>query len=112
MDSNKIFTINQLPIGRMMSGSKNGYRLKYPKNFAMFNANIITEKEGKIWFGDLDIDMDNSKLIEVSKLLKENLYILNEMDCRFDQEEQPINILMKRAIVIIKQDGQILKNTK
>lgn len=109
MTTDKVFSKHLLPIGRMMSGSKSGYRQKYPNNLAIFNANIITENEGKAWFGDIDVDLDNSKLFEVAKELNEDLYILREMDARFENEDLPIKDLMKKAVCIIKTTGEILK---
>lgn len=108
-NTRQILTDNQLMIGRMISGSKSGYREKYPNNFVVFNANILTEKSGKIYYGDLDLDFDNHKLLNVAKQLNEDLYILKEMDCRFENEDKPIKELIKKAVAIIKQTGEILK---
>nr|HPI82220.1 hypothetical protein [Candidatus Paceibacterota bacterium] len=54
-DLYKIFMNHGLMMGRMISGSKSGYRDRYPENLVVFNANIVTKKRGKVWHGDLDV---------------------------------------------------------
>lgn len=71
---------------RMICGSKSFYRDKYPDNFVIFNANIFVENIGKIWYGDLDITKDQEKLKEIANETNSVLYILYEMDGRFDKE--------------------------
>jgi hypothetical protein len=78
--------------GRMISFSKSGYRRDHPENIVIFNANIIQKIDGryeKIWFGDLDITLDYEKLIQISELLDTEIFVLHEMDCRFDNEDKP-----------------------
>lgn len=74
--------------GKMISGSKSGYRNAYPKNFPVFNSNLVTEK-GKIWYGDLDLTTDESLLINLAAQLKQTVYVLYEMDGRFENESKP-----------------------
>jgi len=85
-DLYKLFMDNGLMTGRMISGSKSGYRDRYPDNLVIFNANIATKKRGKVWYGDLDVTLDYEKLEAVAEILKEDLYILYEMDGRFENE--------------------------
>lgn len=78
--------------GRMMAGSKSGYCKAYPKNVPIFNANLIAIKDGKptkVWWGDLDLTVDHAKLLKASEKLETPLYVLYEMDGRFDNEELP-----------------------
>ena len=89
--------------GRMISGSKSGYRSKLPENVAIFNANLCT-KEGKIWYGDIDLTISSSKLIYLCKELNSDLYVLYETDARFENEKNP---LLNRAVAIFKPDGSI-----
>lgn len=84
--------------GRMIAGSKLSYHTKNPNNFVLFNANIITKDNGKIWFGDIDITKDGPILKEIAKDIDAVLYILREMDARFSKEGDPIQELMSRAI--------------
>ena len=73
-------------VGRMISGSKSGYRERNPENEIYFNSNIFTLEEGKVWYGDLDITKDLSVLEEIAKTKGKDLYILSEMDGRFENE--------------------------
>jgi hypothetical protein len=81
-------------LGRMISPYKetpNGCR-------CVWNANIITKSQGKIWYGDINITKDAPKLKLIADELKETLYILRERDCRFDTENDPIDSLINRSI--------------
>jgi hypothetical protein len=84
--------------GRMISGSKSFYSNAFPKNFVVFNANICTRTKGKIWYGDLDVTKDEEKLKELAANAGEDLYILREMDGRFENEAKP---LLDRAVAIV-----------
>lgn len=96
--ANKILGMN----GRMISGSKSGYLNHYPKNLAVFNANICTKNEGKIWYGDIDLTLDREKLSELAKSLENEVYVLYEMDARFENEASP---KLENAVVVFKKDG-------
>ena len=76
------------PAGSMISASKSEYRENNPKNLSIFNANVCT-KEGKIWWGDLDVTKSQHVLSDLAYLLGEDLYVLYEMDGRFENEESP-----------------------
>ena len=76
-------------LGRMISGSKSLYRRKYPRNLVVFNGNIFVENIGKVWWGDLDLTKDQKLLKEISNHLNVTLYVLNEMNGRFDNENNP-----------------------
>jgi len=78
------------PSGRLISGSKSTYRIMNPNNLIVFNANIFTEDLEKIWYGDLDLTLDKTKLQEIAFLLNKTIYILYEMDGRFENEYDPI----------------------
>jgi hypothetical protein len=87
--------------GRMISGSKSGYRERYPSNLAIFNANLCIES-GKIWFGDLDLSLEKEKLVEISSEMGETVYVLYEMDGRFEHEDSP---RLDRAVAKFFPDG-------
>jgi hypothetical protein len=44
---------------------------------------------GKIWHGDIDITLSSSKLEELAKALNQTVYVLYEMDARFNNETAP-----------------------
>ena len=64
----------------------------------VWNANIVTKKQGKVWFGDVDITKDAAVLKDIAAEAGEPLYVLREMDCRFDTESDPVKALIKKAV--------------
>lgn len=74
--------------GRIISGSKRGYRMTHPDNFALFNSNICT-KAAKIWWGDIDLTTAKLDLLDIAEETGEELYVLFEMDGRFENENSP-----------------------
>lgn len=100
--NNKIIEILG-PSGRMLSASKGRYAFNNPDNIVIFNANVFNSKKEKIWYGDLDLstkDIDNINKVAVE--LKNTLYVLREMDGRFEYEDNP-NI--KAAIYTVNKKG-------
>ena len=75
--------------GRMISASKGRYRKEKIRNLVIFNANIVDSMGIKIWHGDIDITEDRHQLWGASDELKERLFILYEMDARFENEAEP-----------------------
>lgn len=83
----------------MISGSKSLYRREHPNNDVVFNANIIHHSEGKIWFGDLDLTLDDEKLKAIAGRIGE-FCVLREMDGRFGAEEDSYENLKKKAVKV------------
>ena len=75
---------------------------KYPDNEVYFNANIFTLEEGKIWYGDLDLTLDESNLTKIAKELNVDIYILSEMDGRFENEKSSKKQIIENSKKIIK----------
>jgi hypothetical protein len=75
--------------GRMIAGSKSTYRKNFPKNLTLFNANVVVEGLGKVWHGDLDLTRDEALLVRLAELTDREVYVLQEMDGRFANEEKP-----------------------
>ena len=92
--------------GRLMSGSKSGYRRTFPDNIAVFNANVCID-EGKIWWGDLDLTISKFKLIELAQKIGKTVYVLYEMDGRFENESNP---KIHKAIVKFLPSGEYIIN--
>lgn len=84
--------------GRMISGSKGLYIHTNPKNLVVFNSNIFDEDGNKLWYGDLDITLSERRLLQASGELNKKLYVLHEMDGRFDKEKTPA---LEKAVVIV-----------
>ena len=100
-DMYKLFSDWGFIMGRMISGSKSGYRERYPNNEVVFNANIVIASRGKVWYGDLDLTLDMEALQQVAGVLKEPLYVLREMDARFENEDKDINFYKAKAVKTI-----------
>ena len=82
---------------RLLCGSKSTYSNRYPKNVVFFNANLIDEKFGKIWYGDLDLTVDGRILINLAQNYGTTLYVLREMDGRFENDKLSTKELIKKA---------------
>jgi hypothetical protein len=93
-----IFENEKLFSGRMLSFSKSGYRDKFPDNEVYFNANIFVLGEGKIWYGDIDVTKEKEQLENVAREIGKDLYILREMDGRFENEELKDSEIITRAM--------------
>lgn len=87
--------------GNLLSWSKSGYRDKYPDNLVVFNANVCVGLE-KIWYGDLDITISKDTLVNLSKELNDVVFVLYEMDGRFDNEVDP---KIDKYVVKFNPDG-------
>jgi len=86
----------------MLSSSKSGYRNRNPENEIFFNANIFTVEDGKIWWGDIDYTKDRETLEKIAMKLERKLYIVKELDGRFENENIKTNQIKKRAIKLIQ----------
>lgn len=75
-------------IGSVITFSKSNYRIKHPNNIVIFNCNIIIEGK-KIWYGDIDVTLFKRDLLDISKEINKDIYLLYEMDARFDKELNP-----------------------
>lgn len=76
--------------GRLISMSKGRYNYNNPDNITVFNSNICTKEDGKIWYGDLDITLEKKILDTLAKKLNTTLYVLTESDGRFENEKKPL----------------------
>ena len=87
MDILSAFTSRGLSLNRMICSSKEMYRHYNPNNFVIFNASVVTKKDGKIWEGDLDITKDKGKLKEIAEEIGRTLYVLKYYDSDFSIED-------------------------
>lgn len=92
------------PAGRMIAGSKSWYYKTYPMNIPVFNANICIAS-GKIWFGDIDLTFDKTKLMQIANTIGESVYVLRESDGRFENEDNP---KLNNAIAVIHTNNTIV----
>jgi hypothetical protein len=101
-DMYRLFSEHGFMMGRMISGSKSGYREIYPNHEVVFNANIVLASRGKVWYGDLDLTLDSGKIQEISTKLGEPIYVLREMDARFENEDKDIAFYKFKAVKVFK----------
>jgi hypothetical protein len=101
IDVQKTFNENSLFMGRMIAYSKSTYRKMHPDNRVLFNANIFVLGEGKIWWGDLDITRDREALEKISQTIGKKLYVLQELDGRFENDNASDVHVLKHAVEII-----------
>lgn len=80
--------------GRMIAGMKIA-----PKGqVCVWNGNIIVEGK-KVWYGDVNLTKDAKKLQMIANIIQKPLYILREMDARFDTQNAP---KLERAVAVIQ----------
>jgi len=87
----------------MISYSKSTYRQRNPDNEVYFNANIFVLGEGKVWIGDLDITKDRETLQKVATEIGKDLYIVRELDGRFENENLKDSEIIKVAVCKISR---------
>lgn len=98
-DTSNLLIESGFRLGRQLSAHKTA-----PEGcVCVWNANILTESEGKVWFGDLNITRDGDRLRSIALQIGEPLYILREMDSRFGTEDLPIEFLISKAVWSTKE---------
>ncbi len=98
-----IFKNEKLSCGRMISYSKSGYMDRHPDNEVYFNANIFVLGEGKIWYGDIDVTKEREQLESIAGQIGKDLYILRELDGRFENEELKDSEIISRSVCKISK---------
>ena len=93
----EIFKQKGLFIGRSFV-LKDKYRKSNPSHTILFNANIATIEDGKIWWGDIDLTSDREVLTEIARDMGKDLYIVPELEGRFENEKLSGKALSLRAV--------------
>ena len=94
----QFFNAHSFHNGRMIGGSKTGYRNMHPGDLIIFNANVLMPGHGKVWYGDLNLTEDYLVLKEIAQNLNTALYVLRESDGRFGEEDKPMIELINKAV--------------
>ena len=94
----QFFNAHSFHNGRMIGGSKTGYRNMHPDDLIIFNANVLMPGHGKVWYGDLNLTEDYLVLKDIAKSLNTTLYVLWESDGRFGEENKPLTALLDKAV--------------
>ena len=82
---------------RILAGEKWAYTSEHEDDLIVYNANVLMEDTGKVWYGDLNLTQDYVILKSIAESLDTTLYVLWEMDARFGEEKKPIDELIKKA---------------
>ena len=94
----QVFEAYKFYTGRMIGGSKSGYRNMHPDDLIIFNANVLMPGHGKVWYGDLNLTEDYLVLREIAQNLNTELYVLRESHARFGEEDKSLTELIKKAV--------------
>lgn len=100
--------------GRMICDSKTRYRQEHPGHVALFNANVCIAA-GKLWWGDLDLTLDEPLLRELAMRLGEVVYVLRERDGRGHNERRPhLDRALARfnGVGAVRFDEQLVKRAE
>ncbi len=89
------------PPARMIGFSKGGYVDAYPGHAAVFNTNVCLGAD-KVWWGDLDVTVDEHLLVELAARTGAIVSLLYESDGRFRNEDSP---LLDRAVYSVTPSG-------
>lgn len=98
-----VFSYFGMTSGRILSEHKSEYKKLYSTDHILFNANVFTLEEGKIWYGDINLTQEYNLLQSISEQLDRDIYILNELDGRYDNEFLPSSKIIEKAICKIKK---------
>jgi hypothetical protein len=101
----QVFEAYKFYTGRMIGGSKSGYRNMHPDDLIIFNANVLMPGHGKVWYGDLNLTEDYLVLREIAQNLNTELYVLRESHARFGEEDKSIDELIKKAVWNTSEDS-------
>jgi hypothetical protein len=91
-------------VGKMVGASKSIYTYDNPSNIVIFNANLATKEDGKFWYGDIDLTLSMDSLIDTAKDIGKDVYVLYEMDARFENEDNP---KLDKAVLVVSPKGQL-----
>jgi len=97
--------------GRMISGSKSGYRRAFPDHVAVFNACIADDDGTDLWWGDLDLTVDEPKLVALASELGMTIHVLHESDARFIGRKEPFRLDLAPAVVRFTPAGETVVGT-
>jgi hypothetical protein len=95
-----------LPSCRVIAISKSGYRRAWPQHPVVFNATIADETGVGVWWGDLDLTLDEPLLVQLAQELHRTLHVLREADARLLGRRRWIFDL-EPAVLIIDPSGEV-----
>jgi hypothetical protein len=97
-----------LPDGRMISASKSGYRRRYPDQETVFNGTLADAEGAGLWWGDLDLTVDEPKLVALAAELGTTIHVIYESDAMFISRDEPHRSELSSALVRITPGGETI----
>ena len=88
--------------GRMIAWSKGDYQDRRPDHVVVYNSNVCLPG-GKVWWGDIDLTLDEAGLVGLAAETGETVYLLHEWDARFATEDRP---LLDDAVYSVNPAGE------
>lgn len=95
--ANRVFEEEGLSFGRCF-GSKSAYRQKHSTCVFEPNSNVFCLEAGKLWWGDLDLAVDDDALNRVAARLGCRLYVLEELEGRFENTNRSRVLIPRKAV--------------
>lgn len=80
------------PTARMISNSKSEYVHFNPGHVVIFNADIIANNE-RVWYGDIDLTLDEEKLVALAQQLGTSLSVYHESKLASTSSSDPSYIV-------------------
>jgi hypothetical protein len=98
-----------LPLSRLIGLSKSGYVTRHPQHAVVFNATIADGKGNRLWWGDLDLTIDEDRLVTFAQRAGLDLCVYFEGDSRrgFVRAIDRTN-----AIAVVHPDGSVELGTR
>jgi hypothetical protein len=97
-----------LPNGRLISFSKSGYGRLYPDHVTVFNGTLADAEGAGIWWGDLDLTIDEPKLVALAAELGTTIHVIYESDAMFVGRDEPYRFELSSALVRVTPDGETI----
>jgi hypothetical protein len=91
------------PTARMITNSKSEYVHFNPCHVVIFNADIVANNE-RVWHGDIDLTLDEEKLVELAQQLGTSLSVYHESKLACTSSSDP-SYIVDTEIKPFKEEG-------
>lgn len=98
-----------LPLSRLIAASKIGYMRRHPQHAVIFNATIADSTGRRLWWGDVDLTIDEDILVQLAERVGLDLHVYYEGDSRrgFVDRIDPTN-----TVLLVHPDGTVDRGTQ
>ena len=98
-----------LPLSRLIAESKTGYMRRHPQHAVIFNATIADSSGRRLWWGDVDLTIDEAILVQLAERVGLDLYVYYEGDSRRGFVD---TIDRSKAVFLAHPDGSVEPGTR